>query len=332
MATLTAILCNYNHARYVSRAIEAMLSQSRPPDQLVIVDDGSTDGSGEIIRGWAERSPAILFLQNEQNRGFHASSARALAAATGDYIYSGAADDYVLPGFFEAVCGALDVHPQSGVACARMVKQSADGQRICVDGFQHLHETCYVAPADFLRVCLESEPATHSLSSATVYRHAALQAVGGWRRELGPWADTFAIRAVGLRTGLCYVPQEGTVWVVHSTGMSQSTLHDPAAAVRMVECAARLMRTPEFQGTFPESHVRRWQSDYVTALVGQQFQSRRAATLGKAGGVIGKLAALPRFTSQLARLAFAVGPVRFISSLATLSGRAVHRRLMPGSD
>jgi cupin fold WbuC family metalloprotein len=47
--TLTAIICNYNHGHFVSRAIEAMLNQSRPVDEFIIVDDGSTDDSVSII-------------------------------------------------------------------------------------------------------------------------------------------------------------------------------------------------------------------------------------------------------------------------------------------
>ena len=71
--TLTALICNYNHGKYLSRAIEAMLSQSRPADEFIIIDDASTDDSVSVIRSWVERYPSIRFLQNERNMGIHAS-------------------------------------------------------------------------------------------------------------------------------------------------------------------------------------------------------------------------------------------------------------------
>jgi len=328
MSTLTAILCNYNHARFLDRAIEAMLTQSRPPDQLIIVDDGSTDDSASVIRRWAERSPSILFLENGQNRGFHASSARALAAAIGDYVYSGAADDYVLPGFFERVCGLLDAHPGVGVGCAMMVKQGPDGGRIRCDGFRKITAPICLSPGEFRRLCLDAEPATHSLSSATIYRHAALKQVGGWRQELGAWADTFAIRAIGLTTGLCYVPVEGTVWVVHTTGLSQSTLHHPAAAARMIASAARLMRSPEFQSVFPEDHVRQWERDYFQAVVAQQLHSRYAAIMQglDPGNRLQRVLRWPRYFATILALAWTLGPVRSGWAMVRIGSSALARR------
>jgi glycosyltransferase involved in cell wall biosynthesis len=50
MARLSVITCNFNYEIYVSRAIRAILCQSRLPDEYVIVDDGSTDDSVSVIR------------------------------------------------------------------------------------------------------------------------------------------------------------------------------------------------------------------------------------------------------------------------------------------
>ena len=80
MHVTVAIPC-YNGEQYVGQAIEAILAQSRRPDEVVIVDDGSTDGSAVI----ASRYPVRL-IRHEINRGLAAARNTAIEAAKGDVI------------------------------------------------------------------------------------------------------------------------------------------------------------------------------------------------------------------------------------------------------
>ncbi len=79
---VTAALPCYNGARYVGHAIESLLNQSHQADEIVVVDDGSTDGSAEIAR----RYPVEL-VQHGRNRGLAAARNTAIAAATGDILF-----------------------------------------------------------------------------------------------------------------------------------------------------------------------------------------------------------------------------------------------------
>lgn len=272
MAALSVILCNYNHGKYVGRALEAILSQSRPPEQVIVVDDGSTDDSVEVINGWAARFPTIQFLRNERNCGWHASSARALTAVTGEYIYNAGADDFVLPGFFETVCGLLDRHPQAGIACTKVVSVTPAGERIRADGYRHLSQAGAVAPMDYLRLCLDGESPTHSLSCATMYRREWLQRVGGWRADLGSWGDTFAIRAIGLQSGLAYAPVEGVAFTDLPGSLSRSTLNAPFKLLAMFRKAAALMRTPEFAAVLPDGYATRWENAIIDEMAMRPLQ------------------------------------------------------------
>lgn len=272
MSSLTAIVCNYNHGHVIGQSLDAMLKQSRPPDEILIVDDGSQDDSVITIDAWVAKSPTIRFLRNERNLGWHASTAKALAVATGDYLYSGAADDYVLPGFFEVVCGLMDQYPAAGIGCAQVLTITPDGQPLGTNGYRRWTESRFVPAEVFLRQGLEAEPPTHSLSSATIYRRDRLLQIGGFRRELGPWSDTFAIRALGLQSGLCYVPQPGAAWTRAPFGMSQSNLRDPMRTLSIVRAAAALMRSAEFREVFPADHAAEWEAASVEAIVIHQLQ------------------------------------------------------------
>ncbi len=271
--TLTAIICNYNHGRYVSRAIEAMLAQSRPADEFLIVDDGSTDDSAAIIRSWAERHPEIHFLQNERNIGFHASLQRALEAATSDYIYSGAADDRVLPDFFAGVMKLAKEHPVVGIISGQVITVDAAGRHLSLGQLSKIRDAVYLDPRAYLEQVLKVEPATHSLSGATIFRRDALTEVGGHRAELGSWGDTFAIQAIALKHGFCYWPHPAMEWTVLPNSLSQTTRSDPMRAWRMVDRAAGLMRSAQFRDRFPLDYVANWVRAYRRTIAHDELQA-----------------------------------------------------------
>jgi hypothetical protein len=67
--TVTVLLCNYNHAFYLPDSLGGICTQTRPPDEVIVLDDGSTDNSLEIIEQFVQRYPFIRILKNERNRG-----------------------------------------------------------------------------------------------------------------------------------------------------------------------------------------------------------------------------------------------------------------------
>lgn len=88
----------YNHERWVAEAIESVLAQDWPSSHLeyVILDDGSTDGSWEIIRSYADRTPWIQAIRQE-NQGVRAAVNRVMEMLSGDLITSVAGDDMMPP-------------------------------------------------------------------------------------------------------------------------------------------------------------------------------------------------------------------------------------------
>ena len=62
--TLSVVMCNYNHGHYIQEALQAILSQSFPPLEVIVIDDGSTDNSVQIIGGIAEKNPTVKFYRN----------------------------------------------------------------------------------------------------------------------------------------------------------------------------------------------------------------------------------------------------------------------------
>ena len=97
---VTVICLSHNHEDYVAEAVQSVLDQSYPNTELVIVDDGSTDGSKQVITNVIKNSP-IKFIDNEHPQGNCKAFNKGLESASGEYIIDLAADDILLPNRIE---------------------------------------------------------------------------------------------------------------------------------------------------------------------------------------------------------------------------------------
>lgn len=95
---ITVIINSYNYAGYLGQAIDSAILQDYPNKEIIVVDDGSTDASAQVILSYGD---AIKPLFHE-NLGQARTCLRAVAHATGDYILFLDSDDYLLPGALTA--------------------------------------------------------------------------------------------------------------------------------------------------------------------------------------------------------------------------------------
>jgi glycosyltransferase involved in cell wall biosynthesis len=110
---LSVTIANYNHGRFLPKCMAGLQAQTFTDFELIITDDGSTDGSQELIKAYAERDPRIKPNFFPKNQGIVAASADVFGRATGKYLYSGAADDFVIgKDFFQRAVTALEKDPR----------------------------------------------------------------------------------------------------------------------------------------------------------------------------------------------------------------------------
>ena len=88
LPTVSVLMGAHNYEQYVGRAIKSALEQEYPPDRLeiIVVDDGSKDGTAAVVADLAARHPGRIRLIRQPNGGATAATNRALAEATGDLI------------------------------------------------------------------------------------------------------------------------------------------------------------------------------------------------------------------------------------------------------
>jgi glycosyltransferase involved in cell wall biosynthesis len=101
----------YNAKRWVAQAIESALAQTWPEKEVIVVDDGSTDGSLKVIQSFGER----IRWETGPNRGGNAARNRLLELARGEWLQYLDADDYLLPEKVAAQMAGLQMHPDTDV-------------------------------------------------------------------------------------------------------------------------------------------------------------------------------------------------------------------------
>lgn len=105
--TLGVVITNFNYARFISQALESVLAQEPAFDEVTVVNDGSTDGSTEILARYDGRIKIIEISNSGQLAAYRAG----IAATKSDYIYSLDADDYAALGLVARIQEVLKSWP-----------------------------------------------------------------------------------------------------------------------------------------------------------------------------------------------------------------------------
>jgi glycosyltransferase involved in cell wall biosynthesis len=174
MPTVSVVMSVYNARRYVARAIRSVRSQTVRDWELLIFDDGSIDGTREILGEYARRDSRIRLFLNE-HRGYVTWLNEGLRQARGPFWARMDADDVALPHRFAKQVAYLRQHRDC-------VAVGADAMQVDADGW----------PMGRLRVPLTHEQIEASLLEGlgevlchpvAMFRRDALTAVGGYRKE-----------------------------------------------------------------------------------------------------------------------------------------------------
>lgn len=108
MPLLSIIVPVYNVEKYLKECLNSILSQTNQDFELILVNDGSTDGSLAICEMYKERYPKKIKLTCQENSGSLMTRRRGFEEATGEYILCVDSDDYLIPGIIECIHNTIE--------------------------------------------------------------------------------------------------------------------------------------------------------------------------------------------------------------------------------
>jgi len=115
-ATVSVLVPSYNHAPFIARCLRSIIRQTHSPLELIVIDDGSRDGSLKEIEGVLNDCPFESELLARSHRGLCATLNEGLKRSRGKYFAYLGSDDVWLKGFLEARVGLLQSRPQAVLA------------------------------------------------------------------------------------------------------------------------------------------------------------------------------------------------------------------------
>lgn len=226
----TVVIPAFNRERFVAKAIDSVLAQTRPPNEIIVVDDGSTDGTVEVVRQYGNRIRLIKI----DNNGSGPSRPRnvGIDAATSEFVTLLDSDDYFEPQLLERHAELLHLSPEidliggnyqrywsdSGelrqnmaTAIAACEKETLGANRFRVPSAQAYAALCR---GNFLVSC-----------TGTTFRKSLWQKIGGYDETLSTSNDyDFFLRAA-RHCDLGYIDEPLFVYVFHDANISAANLN-----------------------------------------------------------------------------------------------------------
>ena len=237
--TISVVIPLYNKQREVAAAVRSALAQSYPPAEIVVVDDGSTDGGAKVVR---QIPSPLVRLVTQPNAGVCEARNHGIAETSGEYIALLDADDEWEPGFLAEIAALIEEFPGCGLYCTAFSIVSDDGvfpaetpsERGVVGNFFRDSAHRYIA-----------------IPSASCIPRRVFDTVGGFPEGMKIAEDLYMWIKIARRYPVCFSPERlvrysrvasnrsAAVYTPEQTVYSFEELYDPGGPDEDREFVAR---------------------------------------------------------------------------------------------
>jgi glycosyltransferase involved in cell wall biosynthesis len=300
--SLAVVVPNRNDAGYLRLCLESILGQEVLPDELILVDDQSSDDSVRIARSLLAGCAFAQVIENPVNLGTYGALREGLKRSRSDYVLFLASNDYVLPGIFARAKTALASAPQAAIWSALVWLVDEDGRTIRLHNspIVALHDR-YFAPDECIDLAWRH--GTWFTGPTLTYRRKELEEVGFFDPALGGLADLISALGAAARGGAAYSPEPLAAIRLHSGGNLSRTLTDSLAfdamLARLAERGPRI--APQlFTAPFLKRTARRFRFAAVRAAAAGAWAPLRWLRVAAAFAVLRPFDLLPTLWSRLA--------------------------------
>jgi len=251
-ARVSVLICTHNYARYLPQCLKSVLNQTRQPDEVIVFDDGSTDGTPEVMKQF----PQIHYLY-QNNTGKAVAFGRAFALSTGDIICHLDADDYWELDKLERVIRCFEANPNLGGVLHEVTHVDASGNIIQFPwSIRHPGSPTMLTldeseDVSFLYPLPKARGRFLGVPNTTCIRRAFLQDLLPLAPEIGGSVDGLMI-AAALRYGVAYLPDALAAYRIHG---SNTGFGNVASAQETISMWEFLLAHPKFRPFLSDRHA-----------------------------------------------------------------------------
>ncbi|MCE9613228.1 MAG: glycosyltransferase [Lentisphaerae bacterium] len=314
--TITVYIPAYNAAAFLAEAIDSVLNQTRPADEILLVDDASTDGTADVIRAYAHRHAGLIKpIFRARNGGVSAARNDALTAAACDFITYVDADDRFLPRKLEREAAALAAHPGATIAFSDYYNVSEDGQRGEVWA-----GAAPVPEGDLLLSLWARQFPRRDVFRFEMMEVRRCRAAGGYDAQLRIFEDFDLRLRVSKGASACFVREPLAERRRHRHGLSAASASEHWRTLRAIERknAPLLDDVPARARRHARRALMEWASPFARAAARDALRDPTRSALQRRVQAWQALAVACRFAPDLVTLAdlyHALLPARWASRL-----------------
>jgi glycosyltransferase involved in cell wall biosynthesis len=196
-ALVSTILPVFNRASMLREAVASVLAQTHRPIEVIVVDDGSTDDTGEAADALARENPNVIRVLHIENGGPGTAREAGRGLIRGEFVQHLDSDDVLLPRKFEIQVAALHAHPECGVAYGWTRERDASGA---------VASTPRKRTGERIETMFPSMLTSRWWDTLTpLYRASVIERAGAWTtlRAEEDWEYDCRIASQGVRLAFC---------------------------------------------------------------------------------------------------------------------------------
>lgn len=265
------VVPNFNDSHHIARCLDSILEQEVRPDELVVVDDCSTDDSVEVIRSLIQGREGVKFIMSPENRGVYGALELGASHTSSEYLMFVAANDFVFPGVFAHAKRRLTQRPGVGLwsAMGWLVDNDDRPIRALALAVPALHDR-YFSPAE----CIDfaNRLGNWFAGPTVVYHRETYESVGRFNPALQGLADLVCALMVAGKRGAVFTPIPYAVFRLHEGSYLASTLGKPEVLLPLLRELTQFgcKTAPElFTENFTDRTVRRLVFSSIRASAGR---------------------------------------------------------------
>jgi glycosyltransferase involved in cell wall biosynthesis len=207
---ISVIIPAFNRADLISETLDSVFRQTMPPYEVIVVDDGSTDGTPDVVESYG----SAVRLMRQENQGAGAARNHGVSVASGEYIHFMDSDDLISPNMYAVQVAGLESH-SAAMAYGPWLKTCIDGLTLGAD------------PVAIQQRPLPERPGMDrfimrgwvTVMQPCLLRKSLLEKVGPYRTDLKPSEDSELLYRIGKsRARMVHTPETILLYRVHPAG------------------------------------------------------------------------------------------------------------------